>query len=95
MSFNEKTIKNIAKLARLNFPTEQEQKFTKDIESILNWVEELKTVDVTGVEPLVSVSTQESSLRDDVVTTGGLQSELMQNAPETAHGFYVVPKMVE
>lgn len=95
MSFNEKTIKNIAHLARLRFPEEQETKFMQDINSILNWVEELKEVDVSQVEPLVSVSPRENAIRPDVVTVGGLQAELMANAPESSHGFYVVPKMVE
>ncbi len=95
MSFNEKTIKNIAWLARLRFPEEQETKFVQDIDSILNWVEELKEVDVSQVEPLVSVSPRENAIRPDVVTVGDLQTELMANAPESAHGFYVVPKMVE
>ena len=38
---------------------------------------------------------QEPGFRKDKVTTGELQNELMANAPESAHGFYVVPKMVE
>ncbi len=95
MSFNEKTIKNIAQLARLRFPQEDETRFMQDIESILNWVEELKEVDVSDVEPLVSVSPRESAIRPDEVTIGGIRDELMANAPETVHGFYVVPKMVE
>lgn len=95
MSFNEKTIKNIATLARLRLPQEQEAKFMHDIDSILNWVEELKEVPVENVEPLISVSMQEKAERQDEVTVGDLQQELMMNAPESAHGFYVVPKMVE
>ena len=95
MSFNEQTIKNVAKLARLRLPEDQEAKFMNDIESILNWVEELKEVTVENVEPLVSVSVQEKAERADEITVGDLQKELMMNAPESAHGFYVVPKMVE
>ncbi len=95
MSFNETTIKNIATLARLKFPADQEEKFTADINSILNWVEELKEVDVDGVDPLISVSLQEPVFRKDEVTTGDLQKELLMNAPDASHGFYAVPKMVE
>lgn len=95
MSFNETTIKNIAKLARLNFPADKVEKFTQDINSILNWVEELKEVNVDNVEPLISVSLQEPSFRKDEVTIDNLQQELMINAPESAHGFFSVPKMVE
>ncbi len=95
MSFNEQTIKTIANLARLKFPKEDEAKFMADIDSILNWVEQLKGVDVTGIEPLVSVSPRENAIRSDVVTEGNIQSELMANAPESVQGFYEVPRMVE
>lgn len=95
MSFNEQTIKTIANLARLRFPKEDEEKFMKDIDSILAWVEELKEVDVSGVEPLVSVTPRTDAVRADVVSDGHLQSELMANAPESIQGFYEVPRMVE
>ncbi len=95
MSFNEQTIKNIAHLARLKFPEADAAKFQSDIDGILNWVEQLQEVDVSGVEPLVSVSPRQSAMRADVVTDGDLQAELMQNAPEALQGFYTVPKMVE
>ncbi len=95
MSFNEQTIKTIANLARLKFPEAEEAKFRADIDSILAWVEQLKEVDITGVEPLVSVSPRESAIRADDVTDGNIQAELMANAPESVQGFYEVPRMVE
>ena len=95
MSFNEQTIKTIANLARLRFPKEDEAKFMNDINGILDWVEQLKEVNVDGIEPLVSVSPRESAIRADVVSDGGLQTELMANAPESVQGFYEVPRMVE
>ena len=95
MSFNEQTIKTISNLARLRLPQEDEGKFIKDIGSILNWVEELKEVNIDGVEPLVSVSPRENAIREDKITDGGLQTELMANAPESVQGFYEVPRMVE
>ena len=95
MSFNQQTIKTIANLARLKFPADREEKFMQDINGILDWVEQLKEVNIDGVEPLVSVSPRQSAIRQDVVTDGGIQSELMANAPESVQGFYVVPKVVE
>jgi len=95
MSFNEQTIKTIANLARLKFPKEDEEKFMKDINGILDWVEQLKEVDVTGIDPLVSVSPRADAIRADRVTDGGIQAELMANAPESVQGFYEVPRMVE
>ncbi|MDY6408044.1 MAG: Asp-tRNA(Asn)/Glu-tRNA(Gln) amidotransferase subunit GatC [Pseudomonadota bacterium] len=97
MSFNQQTIKTIANLARLKFPEDREEKFMQDLTGILDWVEQLKEVNVDGVEPLVSVSPRQSAsaIRTDKVTDGGLQAELMANAPESVQGFYEVPRMVE
>lgn len=95
MSFDEKTVANVANLARINLPAEEQQKFAGEINGILNWVEQLQAVDVTNVEPLVSIAGAGEPLRKDVVTVGNIQEELMKNAPVSAHGFYVVPKMVE
>ncbi len=95
MSFNETTIQNISKLARLRLPEDQQQKFMTDIAGILDWVEQLKEVDIEHVEPLVSVSTRQKAERKDEVSVGNLQTELMECAPDSVQGFYVVPKMVE
>lgn len=95
MSFNTQTIKTIANLARLHFQEDDEEKFMNDINSILSWVEQLKEVNVDNVDPLVSVTPRTDAIRSDEVTDGGLQSELMMNAPESVQGFYEVPRMVE
>lgn len=95
MAFNEETVANVANLARLNLTDEQKQKFAGEVDGILNWVEQLQEVNVDGVEPLISVTEQTEAIRSDIVTDGNIQADLMKNAPESAHGFYVVPKMVE
>lgn len=95
MSFNEETAEYIANLAKLHLSQEQKHKFAGEVNDILNWVEQLQEVDVSSVEPLVSVSEQENRMRADVVTVENIQADLMKNAPESAHGFFVVPKVVE
>jgi aspartyl-tRNA(Asn)/glutamyl-tRNA(Gln) amidotransferase subunit C len=95
MALNQQTIQNLSWLARLKLPAEREGKILNDLQSILDWVEQLKQVDVEGVEPLVSVTQGIAPMREDVVTEGGQQAELMANAPESVQGFYVVPKVVE
>ncbi|MDD3669434.1 MAG: Asp-tRNA(Asn)/Glu-tRNA(Gln) amidotransferase subunit GatC [Alphaproteobacteria bacterium] len=95
MSFDEKTIRSIATLARLKLTPDGTAKFAAEIDGILRWVAQLQEVDVDDIEPLASVSAQKPSMRADAVSVGNLQKELMQNAPEAAHGFYIVPKMVE
>ena len=95
MALNQETIKNLSTLARLRLPADREEKILSDLQSILDWVEQLKEVNIDGVEPLVSVTQGIAPMRKDEVTDGGLQTELMQNAPEQMQGFYVVPKVVK
>ena len=95
MALNQQTIQNLSWLARLKLPAEREGKILNDLQSILDWVEQLKEVNIDGVEPLVSVTQGNAPMRQDEVTDGGLQCELMQNAPEEIQGFYVVPKVVK
>ena len=95
MHFDTKTVKGIAQLARLDIPEEKQEKFIHEMEDILKWVEQLQQVNIDGVEPLYSVAEEKNVQRADEVTTGDLQEELMANSPDSVHGFYVVPKVVE
>ncbi len=95
MALNQQTIENLSALSRLKLPADREEKILSDLQSILDWVEELKEVDIEGVEPLVSVTQGNAPMRQDEVTDGGLQKELMLNAPEQIQGFYTVPKVVK
>lgn len=95
MHFDRKTVNGIAQLARLDIPEEKKEKFIHEIEDVLKWVEQLQQVNVDGIEPLYSVSEEKTVQREDKVQDGDIQNELMENAPNAVHGFYVVPKMVE
>ncbi|MDE2495259.1 MAG: Asp-tRNA(Asn)/Glu-tRNA(Gln) amidotransferase subunit GatC, partial [Alphaproteobacteria bacterium] len=67
----------------------------QELNGILNWVEQLKEVNVDGVPPLTSVVEHGLKMRDDVVTDGNVADALMVNAPGGEDHFFVVPKMVE
>ena len=95
MALNQQTIQNLSWLAQLKLPAGREEKVLSDLQSILDWVEQLKEVNVEGVEPFVSVTDGIAPMRQDIVTEGDQQAELMANAPESVQGFYVVPKVVE
>jgi aspartyl-tRNA(Asn)/glutamyl-tRNA(Gln) amidotransferase subunit C len=71
MALNQETIKNLSTLARLRLPAEREEKILGDLQSILDWVEQLKEVNIDGVEPLVSITEGTTPMREDVVTDCG------------------------
>lgn len=95
MSVDEGTVRRIAKLARLAMEDSKVAPMVSELNGILNWVEQLKEVDVSGVPAMTSVVEQNLKMRDDVVTEGDNAQALMQNAPGGEDNFFVVPKVVE
>ena len=95
MSVDKDTVRRIARLARLALEEERVEPMVQELNGILNWVEQLKEVDVEGVAPLTSVVEQRLKMREDVVTDGGNADALMANAPGGEDHFFVVPKVVE
>ena len=91
---DQKTVANIARLARLRLSPERLDAMPGELSKILAFVEQLNSVDTTGVEPLLSVSQVTLPLRPDVVTDGARQDKVLSNAPEKMQGFFVVPKVV-
>jgi aspartyl-tRNA(Asn)/glutamyl-tRNA(Gln) amidotransferase subunit C len=95
MSVDNKTVRHIARLARIALSDEQVAPMADELNGILGWVEQLNDVDVSGVSPLTSVVAHKLRMRDDIVTEGGQADSLMENAPLAEDHFFVVPKVVE
>ncbi|MEQ8283170.1 MAG: Asp-tRNA(Asn)/Glu-tRNA(Gln) amidotransferase subunit GatC [Parvibaculum sp.] len=95
MSVDQKTVRHIARLARIAVRDDELEALEKELNGILDWVEQLGEVDVTGVEPMTSAVETAMKMRDDVAVTENLQKEVTRNAPGAEDGFYVVPKVVE
>ena len=85
-------IKHIAKLARLSIPEEKVEKFQKEMENIINMVENLPELDTEGalVDP-----TNTMELRKDEVQPSFPRDEMLKNAPNTAAGCILIPKVVD
>lgn len=95
MAVDKDTVAEIAWLARIRITEAESEALTGKLSNILDWVEQLAALDTEGVPPMTSVVARELPLRADGVTDGGQAAAIVQNAPETAHGFFTVPKVVE
>ncbi len=89
------TVKRIARLSRLHVEADRQEALADELNGILAWIEQLNEVDVEGVEPMTSAVDVEAPLRTDKVTDGGIREKVLQNAPKSDSGFYVVPRSVE
>ena len=85
---------HVAKLARLALPEEQLQRFTGELESILEYVAKVGQVDTAGVEPMAHALPVKNVLRPDVAEPGLPLEGVLQNSPETDGAFFKVPKII-
>jgi aspartyl-tRNA(Asn)/glutamyl-tRNA(Gln) amidotransferase subunit C len=91
---DKETVQHIASLARLVVTEEEISVFTKQIGSILHYVETLSAADTAGVEPMASVSPRHDPLRDDEVQASMPREKLLQNGPDIKNDCFAVPKMM-
>ena len=95
MSVDLKTVKRVAHLARIALSEDEAERMMGELNGILGFVEQLSEVDVSGVEPMTSVTPMAMKKREDMVTDGGKADDIVANAPETDRNFFLVPKVVE
>ncbi|MBV9245264.1 MAG: Asp-tRNA(Asn)/Glu-tRNA(Gln) amidotransferase subunit GatC [Methylobacteriaceae bacterium] len=95
MAVDQATVRHIAHLARIAVSDGEIAGLQHELNAILSFVEELNEVDVSGIEPMTSVTPMRMKLRPDVVTDGGMADAILANAPATEDHFFLVPKVVE
>lgn len=95
MNINRDVLDKIAHLARLEFDEKDAEKMMADMSAMVTWVEKLKEVDTTGVEPLTSMSHEVNSMRSDEVKNMLPREEVLQNAPLKNDDYFRVPKVLD
>ncbi|WP_084396798.1 Asp-tRNA(Asn)/Glu-tRNA(Gln) amidotransferase subunit GatC [Henriciella aquimarina] len=95
MSVTKDDVLKVARLTRIAVPEDRLEPLAEELSAIMGWIEQLTEVDVEGVEPMTSVVDATLPMREDVVTDGNIQDQVLANAPKSEDGFFVVPKSVE
>ena len=95
MPIDTETARRVAHLARIEVQDSDLDPLADRLSGILSFMEQLNEVDVTGVEPMTSVTPMQIYQRPDEVTDGGYPARVLANAPEAREGFFAVPKVVE
>ena len=88
-------VKYVAHLARLQLTPEEEKKFGEQLGHVLGYVEKLKELDVSNVEPTAHAMPLVNIVRSDEVRPSLPHEEAMRNAPAQAGGLFIVPKIIE
>ena len=95
MSASDFDVKYVAHLARISLTPAEETKLSAQLAGILGYIEKLKEVDVTGVEPTAHAVPLVNVTRPDEVRPSLSNDDALRNAPAKANGLFMVPKIVE
>jgi aspartyl-tRNA(Asn)/glutamyl-tRNA(Gln) amidotransferase subunit C len=95
MKINRKTVSHLEKLARIELDPDEVELITEQLGRIVEFVEQLQSVDTSGVQPTRLISQKdEEHLRDDEVMPGLERSRVMEQAPDHTDEFFRVPKVL-
>jgi aspartyl-tRNA(Asn)/glutamyl-tRNA(Gln) amidotransferase subunit C len=95
MNISKDTVKYVAHLARINLSQEELEKFSLQLNDILQYIEQLKEVDISKIPPTAHVLDIKNVKRKDVPRQSSSVKEILQNAPQKEGNFFKVPKVIE
>jgi len=95
MAITASEVAHVASLAKLSFNAEELEKFTGQMDEIINMVQELSEVDTTDVPVTTHVTDAFNVMREDVAVKGTDRELLMQNVPESQDGYIKVPAIID
>ena len=95
MEFDKKSLLKLGKLARISISDGKLNNLSKDLNSILEFVDQLKEIKTDQVDPTSNSLNQKLEVRDDKVDTKNSTEDILENAPEKEMDFFVVPKVIE
>lgn len=91
---DQKTIENIAKLARLKIDHNEAKEYGEQLSKVMGHFEQISKINTDGVEPMVTPSEIEFFARQDEVEKNYTAEEMIQNAPEKMGNLFKVPPVV-
>ncbi len=95
MSIDKDTVKHISKLARISLDDEKIDSLSKDLSSIIKFIEKLNELKTDKTKPLTSIINSSLKLRKDEIKDGKIRDQILKNSPEKNDEFFVVPKVIE
>ena len=95
MQITKELLDKIAHLARLEYDEKDADRMMKDMSAIVTWIEKLKEIDTTGVEPLTSMGHEINALREDSPSEPMSADAALKNAPDKDANHFRVPKVLD
>jgi len=95
MLIDKDKIKHVSKLARISVDEKKIDALTKDISSILKFIDQLNELNTDKVEPLSSILNESLRSRKDEINDGKIREKILENSPQKNKEYFVVPKVIE
>jgi aspartyl-tRNA(Asn)/glutamyl-tRNA(Gln) amidotransferase subunit C len=95
MPLAKEEIERLARLARLHLTADEIERFSRELMTIVDYFNQLKAVDTSGVEPLQHRTMTDNSLREDISRPSLPRAEALRNAPDSDGEFFRVPRVID
>ena len=95
MTIDNKTVDEIAHLARLEFEAEAKAEIIKDMNNMLAFVDKLSELNTDNIQPLIYMTDEKDIMREDEPQVTITQQEALKNAPKRDSDYFKVPKVID
>ncbi len=95
MSLSLQDVKRIAHLARIAITEDEAQNYLTQLNNIFALIEQMQSVDTSGIEPMSHAQAVGLRIREDLVTESDRHEAFQTVAPQVEAGLYLVPKVIE
>ena len=95
MPIDKNQVKKVAKLSRISLDDDKINSLSKDLDSILTFVEKLNELDTKEIKTLKSIADKTLEARNDIVDDGKIKNDILKNSPDKNEDFFIVPKVIE
>jgi aspartyl-tRNA(Asn)/glutamyl-tRNA(Gln) amidotransferase subunit C len=95
MEINDDLVNHLAHLSRLQFEGEEKEAIKKDLENIISFMGKLSEVNTENVEPLIFMTDEKLSLRDDIPVDSLTQEQALRNAPKKDSDYFRIAKVLD
>lgn len=95
MQVNDALIDKLSRLAMLQFNDAEREEIKSDLEKMIGFVDKLKELDTTGVDPLLHMSAHSDVLREDIPGNMVSREQALKNAPQHDGVYFKVPRAIK
>ncbi|MDB2339474.1 Asp-tRNA(Asn)/Glu-tRNA(Gln) amidotransferase subunit GatC [Gammaproteobacteria bacterium] len=92
---DQETVRTICYLARLEIDENKSEKIQKDLETIIDLIGSLQTIDTSDIEPLYSPLEMTALMHEDIEKSDNKKEKFLENAAASNEDYFLVPRVVE